>query len=245
MSPHRVDPSVDYKRLHELSEEFSAHWNKLHAFYLDAAIGFAAVRQRVEAEQQQARAFVRGSELDSEEFQDTRRFSYAEILSNDFCASGIHEATQGEVKDRNAPDGANFATLGQLCIASFYDFWNDYLRREYVIAKGKLDRREKDDGVIKAGLREYASHDLWGDLYYLRTSIVHNQGVATSDVTKCKLLRWFQPGEEILLTPQHMRALFVALLKYRNDLFAEQFPEHYIQLDVFDSSHVVDDETPE
>jgi hypothetical protein len=42
-------------------------------------------------------------------------------------------ATQGEVKARNAPNGANFTTLGQLCLISFYDFWNDYLRRDYVI----------------------------------------------------------------------------------------------------------------
>ncbi len=228
MSPYRVDPKVEYRRLHELSDEFTTLWNRLHAFYLDAAVGFAFVRNHVEADQARARSFVSGTELDSEEFQDTRTFTYGQIFSGSFVASAIHSATQGEVKTRNSPDGSNFVTLGQLCVVSFHDFWSDYLRREYVIAKGHLDRKETDLKVMEQQMRKHASHDLWGDIRRLRQSIVHNRGVATSDVTRCKLISWFKPGDTISLTPQHMRALFLALLKFRNDLFSEQFPEHFI-----------------
>ena len=230
MSPYHIDPNVDYKRLRELSEEFTQLWNRLQALYLDAVAGFAFVRSHVESDQAQARSYFRGSEFDSEEFQDTRIFTYSEIFSEDFCTSGIHEATQGEVKARNAPGGANFTTLGQLCLVSFYDFWNDYLRREYVIAKGHLDRNESDEEVVKTCLREHANRDLWGDLRILRNSIVHNQGIATTGVTRCKLIRWFKPGVPISITPEYMRAIFLALLTYRNELFKEQFPEHYIQI---------------
>jgi hypothetical protein len=226
----QIDPKVDYRRLHQLSEEFTQLWKRLQAFYLDAVAGFAFVRSSVEAEQARARRHVEGSELDSEEFQDTRMFTYARIFSEDFCTSGIHQATQGEVKARNAPNGDNFTTLGQLCLVSFYDFWNDYLRREYVIAKGHLDPNEQDDEVVKDRLRAYASHDLWGDLYYLRTSIVHHQGVATSSVAKCKLIKWFNPGDSISITPEQMRAIFLALLTYRNELHREQFPAQYLRL---------------
>ena len=225
-----IEPNVDYRRLAELSEEFMQLWGRLQGFYLDAVAGFSFVRRYVESEQAQAREYVRGSELDSEQFQDTRRFTYSSIFSEEFCTSAIHQATQGAVKARNAPNGANFTTLGQLCLVSFYDFWNDYLRREYAIAKGYLDRDEQSSDVVKQRLRKHARHDLWGDLYYLRTSIVHNQGIATSDVAKCKLIKWFKPGDVISVTPEHMRAIFLALLKYQNELFKEQFPERYIQL---------------
>jgi hypothetical protein len=231
MSPYRIDPNTDYQRLGELSDEFTETWKRLQALYLDAAAGFSFVRQHVETEQAQAREFVRGTELDSEQFQNMRAFTYAQIFSEEsFCTSGIHEATQGEVKARNSPGGNNFTTLGQLCLVAFYDFWNDYLRREYVIAKGHLDENEEDQSVVDASLRKHASHDLWGDLRLLRQSIVHNQGVATSDVTRCKLIKWFSPGDPISITPEHMQAIFVALLRYRNELFSEQFPEHYIEL---------------
>jgi hypothetical protein len=142
MSPHFIDPKIDYHRLRELSDEFTAHWNRLQAFYLDAVAGFNFVLGHVEAEQETARGFVRGAELDSTEFQDTRMFSYAEIFEDGFCTSAIHHATHGEVKMRNQLGGANFTTLGQLCVIAFYDFWEDYLRPQYAIAKGVLDPNE-------------------------------------------------------------------------------------------------------
>jgi hypothetical protein len=37
-------------------------------------------------------------------------------------------------------------------------------------------------------------------------------------------------GDAISITPPHMRAIFLALLAYRNELFKEQFPPHYIQI---------------
>ena len=230
MIPHRSDPDVDYERLHELSDEFTNVWKRLQALYLDAAAGFALVRAHVEQEQSTSRAYVQGSELDSEEFQDTRIFTYDKIFSESFCTSGIHEATQGEAKARNAPDGANFIVLGQLCLVSFYDFWNEYLRREYVVAKGKLDPKESKKEVVERALHEHASHDLWGDIRHLRQSIVHHQGIAVPLVARCQLIKWFQPGDLIALNHDRMRMLFLALLKFRNEVFKEQFPKHYIQL---------------
>lgn len=230
MSPHRIDPDINYLRLHQLSDEFTDLWKRLQSFYLDAAVGFAYVLEHVEKNQERNRIYVRGTELDSEEFQDTLSFSYDQIFSDSFCTSAIHEATQGEVKARNSIGGQNFITLGQLCLVSFYDFWNDYLRKEYVLAKGKLDVNETNKEVIESALRKHASHDLWGDIRHLRTSIVHNRGVATSDVTRCKLIKWFQPGDQIVLTSEYMRALFLALLAYRNELFKERFPKHYIHI---------------
>jgi hypothetical protein len=76
MPPQSIDANVDYPRLHQLSEAFTQHWKRVQAFYLDAVAGFAFVLSHVESEQELARGFVRGSELDSVEFQDIRMFSY-------------------------------------------------------------------------------------------------------------------------------------------------------------------------
>jgi hypothetical protein len=220
------DPKIDYKRLGELTEEFFQHWNHLQALYLDAVVGFTFVRQRVEGEQVRARKIAEGTELDSQEFQDTRIFSYRQIFSDEFVTSGIHKSTLGQARLRNSHDGDNFTALGQLCVTSFYDFWNDYLRREYVIAKGKLDPNEKDNNVALECMREHAKFDLWGDIGYLRASIVHNGGVAVEKVSRCKLIKWFAPGDRISITPDRMRALFLALLNFRNQLDKERYPEH-------------------
>jgi len=57
----------------------------------------------VESEQDLARGFVSGTELDSAEFQDTRMFSYSDIFGESFGTSAIHHATQGEVKASHQP----------------------------------------------------------------------------------------------------------------------------------------------
>jgi hypothetical protein len=230
MSPHRIDPNVDYKGIHELSDEFTALWHKLQALYLDAAVGFIHVRAQVNEAQSGARQYVQGTELDSEAFQDTLQFDYAGLLPNGFVTSAIHRSTQGQAKARNAPMGDNFVLMAQLCVVSFYDFWNEYLRCEYAIAKGKLDSSERSKKKIDEITGIYAGHDLWGDLYYFRTSVVHKLGVANSDVAKCKIFTWFRPGEALAFQPDQMRSIFLALLAYRNQLFSQQFPEHFIQL---------------
>lgn len=230
MSPYDIDPNIDYQRLHELANELTQLLTRLEALYLDAAAGFAFVRSRVTADQAEVRQLVAGSDLDSEEFQDIRRFSYTQIFAEPFCGSDFHEATQGEVKARNSPGGSNYMILGQLCIVMLYDYWNDRLRREYVVAKGQLDANERDPKLVQNRLREHASHDLWGDLRNLRNAIVHNRGIATSKVARCKLIRWFRPGDSIDISPTRMRAILFGVSIFRNQLFNEGFPEHYMKL---------------
>jgi len=229
--PLKIDPDTDYRRLAELSEEFTALWERLHVFYLDSVIGFSFVRSYVESEQAKARALVRATECDSEEFQNTRMFLYDNLIAQNFCIAHAHRSTPAEAKGRNVATGHNFTTLGQLCVSAFYDFWNDYLRREYVTAKGKLDPRNATGDVAKAAMRDQASFNIWGDLYYLRTAIVHNQGTATAQMEKSAVLKWFKRSEPIVLAPEHMRIVFLELLKFRNVLHAEQFPEQHIVLE--------------
>ena len=210
--------SIDYRRLGELCDEFSALWRRMHALYLDSVAGFHFLTEHLNDEQTKARAFVDGSELDSEAFQDTRIFTHDDIFPDDFPTSSIHRATQGEVKARNARNGENLKTLGQLCLISFYDFWNDYLRPEYVKAKGLYDPSNRE-----GCLRKHASFDLWGDLRHLRTSIVHHRGIATDDVANCRLIKWFKPGDEIAISADGMGKIFLALLAFRNELDRERY----------------------
>ena len=230
MSPYDIDPNINYPRLHQLSDELTQFLTLIHALYLDAVAGFAFIHSRVLADQEEVRRLVKGSELDSEAFQDSRMFSYTQIFAEDFCASDFHQATQGEVKTRNSPGGSNYTTLGQLCLVALYDYWNDHLRREYVVAKGRLDANEQAPELIQQQLREHASHDLWGDLGTLRNAIVHNHGIATSKVARCKLICWFQRGDLIDISPSRMNAILLGVSLFRNQLFDEGFPKHSIEI---------------
>ena len=51
-----------------------------------------------------------------------------------------------------------------------------------------------------------------------------------ANIAKCKLIKWFKPGDPIAITPERMRVILVSLLAYRNELIGEQFPEQHILL---------------
>jgi hypothetical protein len=86
------DDPIDYRKVRELSEEFTQLWKRLQAFYLDAVAGFNLIRNHVEKDQEQMRAFLRGTELESEAFQDSMIFTYANIFEDaNFCMAGIHQ----------------------------------------------------------------------------------------------------------------------------------------------------------
>jgi len=211
-------------RMRELWEEFGAHYDRLHAFYHDAVAGFVWFREKVTSDQEIERSRYSGSEIDTDEFWDGKRLAYDRLFGQDFVASGLHVGTVRDARVRTDPGGSNFTILANLCITAFYDYWNDYFRREYCRAKG-YDGSDEE-------LREHASFDLWGDIRHLRNSIVHNRGVATKEIGRCKVIKWFQPGDHISISPERMRSVFHALYRFRNGLHAESFKKSVIKVPV-------------
>ena len=170
------------------------------------------------------RARYGGAEFDTDEFWDGKRLAYDRLFGQDFVASRLHVGTVRDARVRNEPDGSNFTTLSNLCVIAVYDFWNDYLRREYCRAKGYGGNHKE--------LREHASFDLWGDIRHLRNSIVHNRGVATEEVRRSKVIKWFQPGDQISISPERMRGVFHALYGFRNELHAESLKKTVIKVPI-------------
>ena len=216
---------IDYQRLLGLANELQARWRNWQAFYLDAAAGFHLVRRAADDEREFILSLGSSDGLDPIDFVDDVQWGYQRIFEEPFCTSGIHQATLAEVRQRNSPEGANFVELGNLLLVSLYTFWSEYFRREYVIAKGQLERSEKDPETIKEALKSHGSIDLWGDIALIRNDIVHCQSVSTRrNAARCKLIKWFPAGERIALQSRQVRALLLGVLKYHNDVYAESFP---------------------
>ena len=214
---------TNLKHMREIWEEFGVHYDRLHAFYHDAVAGLVWFRERVVSDQEIERARYEGAKFDTDEFWNSQKLAYGRLFGQDFIASGLHVGTVRDARVRNEPDGSNVTTLANLCVIAFYDFWNDHLRREYCKAKGYHDATQEE-------LRKHASFDLWGDIRHLRNSIVHNRGIATEEIGSCKLIKWFQQGDTISITPERMRSVFHALYGFRNDLHAESLKKTVIKI---------------
>jgi hypothetical protein len=52
-----------------------------------------------------------------------------------------------------------------------------------------------------------------------RASIIHKNGVAIDEVSRCKVLRWFKPGDVILVTREHFKQLIDAIYHGMEQLY--------------------------
>lgn len=97
----------------------------------------------------------------------------------------LHTSTLGEAIERNQPHGSNERFLGSMCLVSIYGFWDSGTRSE----------------IARALCIEHNSvkSDLFGDIRTLRHLLLHAGGVADNTVAKCKVLKWFEPGESVII----------------------------------------------
>lgn len=210
---------MDYLRFRDLFHEFSRKLEEQHTFYLDSVIGYSVLHQRLLKKQQDTKAFLGNSELANDEFLDTCSTRYGHLGDKEFIPVSLSPVMkQGDVKARTKENGRNYFILGANCLVSLYGYWEEYLRIEVGIAKGVLVKGATNTEQTRTVLNEHVKSDLWGDIRHLRNSIVHNNGVASSDVEKCKLIKCFSPGNPIELDFQKMRAIFLFLAEYRNEL---------------------------
>ena len=48
-------------------------------------------------------------------------------------------------------------------------------------------------------------NEVWGDFRLIRNDLVHNAGIASAEKTgRCQVLKWFRPGDRMLLTMAHV-----------------------------------------
>lgn len=222
---------MNYPRFKELFWEFSSFIEGLHALYLDSIVGYELLNERLEKHQKQTRDFLGQHEYATQEFQDTCSIAYEHLGGGDHRLVSMSPLMrQGELRRRIEPNGQNAQSLGNLLVVSAYAYWEEYLRIEIGKAKGVIPADAGNTNKVRDILNQEVVSDFWGDLRHLRNSIVHSSGLANSEVAKCKVITWFKPGERILLNYQMVRALFLCMGAYRNEVHKMQFPPRFIQI---------------
>lgn len=109
----------------------------------------------------------------------------------------LHVSTVGETIDRLKPGGPNAKFLGSMCVVSIFSFWEHRTRPSIAAAAG-------------VGVEDVAA-DLFGDLCHFRNLILHNHGIADARIKRCKTLKWFNVGDEIVVTGERLYAIMIHL----------------------------------
>ena len=127
---------------------------------------------------------------------------------NDPATEVDHVAPITEVISRNTKTGSNFRFIGNMCLISIYQYWEDYYRNKIA----ELLEKKKND------LKE----PIMGDLRLLRISIIHHKAIALPEIENCTLLRWYQEGDEIFINEEQFREIIKHIHAYIKKLKTEQ-----------------------
>lgn len=175
--------------------EFENILDNLYGVYLDSITGFKLVKQETINSQNGTIDLFKPTNpsLANIEYLDSLPFEYGEGHP-EHSSLKLHVCTQGERKQRNSESGDNFLFIGNMCLVSIYQYWQDEYRKK--IAQKK--RVSPED----------LSSDIMGDIRWLRNSIIHHRGIAQKPVEKCKILKWFKEGDEIFIDYEKMKKLF-------------------------------------
>lgn len=98
-------------------------------------------------------------------------------------------------------------------IEQVYFLWETRFRNEL---RNELKKGLEGSGVIRP------ETDPMGELGYIRNDLIHKKGIASKEETgRCKVLKWFKPGERIILGMHHV-------LDFLNQLgLMTTTPDHY------------------
>jgi hypothetical protein len=55
-------------------------------------------------------------------------------------------------------------------------------------------------------------------LRLIRNAIVHNRGVATPEISKCRVLRWFSSGDTVVIGEARFDEIILGLKRVVDDL---------------------------
>jgi hypothetical protein len=144
--------------------------------------------------------------LATQEHLDSLQFIYGKGDPNAPDATVQHLTTQGELKARNKERGRNHIFLASACVITIYQYWEGYFRGRIASAVGL------PEDEIRA--------PVFGDLRKLRNAIIHNLGVATSDVETCTILVWFKRGDGIEITKEQFQNMVDEIHKYADQMLS-------------------------
>ncbi len=140
-------------------------------------------------------------ELASIQYLDSTTYIFGKGDPNLPNSIELYRCTQGEYKERNSEKGTNFRFIGNMCVIAIYQYWEDYFRQKIANLLNKTNKNE-------------LTSDIMGDLKILRRSIIHHRSIALKEVENCKLLRWFQKGDDIFIDKKMMEYIVFQVKSY-------------------------------
>lgn len=175
-----------------------AHVEDVYGMFHDAIQGWGKLKDLYEdcVAQEMARGLPRERALQSQLIHGKG--------NPDVDGEALHMSTLGERIEACSTAGANEFTLSNLCLVSIYSHWEDRTRGD--IAK----TLEIDKNNVQS--------DMFGDIAKMRNAVLHAGGVMDGRARSLKVLKWYQPGDKVLVTRDRLHEVIEHIRNLPDDL---------------------------
>lgn len=198
----------DQSQLLDVLTEFNATIDTLVGLYQDSLRGFHMIVEWSEGERRRAIETAKGKGFNITAEQTKKgKFYYSEGPPTSQDSMVLHPCTYGELEERNREGGRNQRAIGNVVLVNLYHYWEEHYRTQIA-------------DCINVNRRDVSS-DIIGDIRLVRNSVIHHLGIAKREITRCKILKWFNEDDEILITQDHLVVIVAELRAYLNKLAKE------------------------
>jgi hypothetical protein len=125
----------------------------------------------------------------------------------------LHQVSTETIKQRNEEGGSNSRFTGNVCLVTLYQYWEDNYRG---LLADVLGARKNQIQV-----------PIFGEIAKYRHAILHNRGVATSDVEECAIFKWYKKGDQVLLDREKFEEIIDAVFQFLANV--EKEPEQFVK----------------
>ena len=204
--------------LNELVDEFWEKVDSIYGVYLDGVEGFQDIHDKTKSTfENTARQVEEKAGFKMNPEQIIRGFPRLVKPEEKGKTKALHQVNFHARMERNQPDGNNTIYIGQVCLVSIYQFWNDHYRKKIAKCLGYKTNQ--------------LQVNLFGDLKNIRDSIIHNNGLAINRVKNNAVITAFSPNQLIMVSKKYFEHI-VDLIKEWVLTFKDE-PKQFIKKEIF------------
>ena len=206
------------KTLNELVDEFWEKVDSIYGVYLDGVEGFQEIHDKTKSTfEKTARQVEEQAGFKMNPEQIIQAFARLAKPEEKGKPKALHQVNFQARMKRNKPDGNNMIYIGQVCVVSIYQFWNDHYRNKIA----KFLGYETNQLQV----------NLFGDLKNIRDSIIHNNGFAINRIKNNNVITVFSPKQLITINKKLFEQI-VDLIKQWTLTFKGD-PKRFIIKEIF------------
>lgn len=211
--------TMSFDQVPSITAEFREIVDGIYGTFLDAHNGFGQVRESMLQLEKESKEHFEQSQ---KERPDMAYLEYGgiEFSYGRFVPAGsppryrhMHQTPIEVILQRNEARGTNFRFIGNMCLVTLYQYWEDNYRNRFADALNVHKDQIQVD--IFEAIRQY------------RRAIIHNGGKATSSLEKSSLFKWYKKGDQILLDRRQFEEVIDAIFEFLNTF--EKRPKQFLR----------------